>query len=549
MWRADDPQGGESEKVKFAIVRYTRGAGIDLGCGPRKAFPHMIGVDSCKDTELFGIAMKPEVVCDVADPAAIERNFNEGKLDFVFSTHLLEHIEDYHTALRAWWSLLAVGGHLVLYLPHADLYPRRGMPGANPDHAHDFLPSDIVSAMAPIGAWDLVVNQTRGQGVEYSFLQVYRKLDVPGRADDPSFQYAHAFSCDLPRPAKTACVVRHGGFGDQLQAASLFPELKRQGYHLTFLTTPKGRDILAQDPHVDDWFMVDKDQVPNHELVHFWRETAKNYDKFVNLNESVEGTFLAMPGRTQHAWPHALRHKMLDRNYAEFAADLAEIPFKPEGKFYPTDVEKAWVADQVRELIVAMNPPTTGMPFGVRLPRPYIVVWTLSGSSPHKFTPHQDTVIQMILLQLKRAVIMLVGDEVCKILECGWEKEPRVRCRSGALSIRQTLALVQAANLVIGPETGVLNSVAYEPNITKVVLLSHSSRENLTKHWVSTHAIAGVAPCYPCHQLHIDTEFCPQEPVTGAALCQANVSPADIYRPIDADYTAWARVQLLRSAA
>jgi hypothetical protein len=61
---------------------------------------------------------------------------------------------------------------------------------------------------------------------------------------------------------------------------------------------------IAHDPHVDEWFLVDKDQVPNHELGYFWRSLEKYYDRIVNLNESVEGAWLALPGRIQFMWPH-----------------------------------------------------------------------------------------------------------------------------------------------------------------------------------------------------------------------------------------------------
>lgn len=542
VWRADDRQGDEAQKVRHAIVRFTRGAGMELGCGARKAFAHFAGVDANAEA-------KPDIVADcarISDKAAREGS------DFIFSSHLLEHIEDHRAALADWWSCIKLGGHLVLYLPHADLYPRMGEPGANPDHKHDFLPADIVAAMREVGSWDLVVNEVRGGGTEYSFLQVYRKIEPAALVAGEDCLHTHAYSCDAPRPEKTVCVVRHGGVGDQLQAAYLFPELKRQGFHVTVLTTPKGREPIEHDPHVDDWFMVDKDQVPNADLVEFWRETAKGFTRFVNLNESVEGTFLALPGRTPHAWPWALRHKMMDGNYAEFAADLAEIPFVPEGQFYPSDDEKKWAADFVRELTVAMDPDANrtraAQPFGTVLARPYIVAVSLSGSSPHKANPHMDGVILRILERMPRAVVLLLGAPIDAILEQGWDTHPRVRCLSGKLTIRQSLTLARHANLVLGPETGVLNSVAYEEKIAKVILLSHSSANNLTKHWRNTTALAGRAACHPCHQLHYTTEFCTVDPETHAATCQAGMHPELIFEPVFADYGGWARVQMLRAA-
>ena len=53
VWRAEDPQGNEAAKVKWDIIPYTRGIVLDLGCGPHKAFPHFIGVDSGKDSERY----------------------------------------------------------------------------------------------------------------------------------------------------------------------------------------------------------------------------------------------------------------------------------------------------------------------------------------------------------------------------------------------------------------------------------------------------------------------------------------------------------------
>ena len=172
VWRLEDPQGGESLKCRWDVVPYIRGKGIDIGCGTTKVLPHAIGIDSLKDVELFGVDMNPDLVCEDATNLAIP----DADLDFVFSSHLLEHIEDTRAALTEWWRCLKVDGYLVLYLPHADLYPRIGQPGSNPDHKHDFLPSDIRMHMQEVGALGvtMVVDETRDAGTEYSFLQVYR---------------------------------------------------------------------------------------------------------------------------------------------------------------------------------------------------------------------------------------------------------------------------------------------------------------------------------------------------------------------------------------
>lgn len=507
VWRIDDPQGDEAGKVKYLVVPYTRGVGLDLGCGPKKAFPHFIGMDSGKDTELFGIQMKPDVV--VPDCANIQDSVEDESCDFIFSSHLLEHIEDYKAALKSWWKALKAGGHLVLYLPHKALYPNIGQPGANPDHKHDFVNDDITKAMMSadmheIGAFELVVDEVRSGGTEYSFLQVYRKRE-------PGMFVHNAFPCWSAKPEKTACVVRYGGFGDQIQAANLLPELKRQGYHVTFMTTPKGRDILEHDPHIDAWIIQDNDQVPNHELMDYWEAWAPRFDKFINLSESVEGTLLAMPGRANHGWPKEMRHRLMNHNYLEFSHELAGIPYSSDARFYPSEEERAWAKSYMENL-------------GGK-----VIMLALSGSSVHKFYPHQDVVVARILVERPDYKVLMVGNDACQILESGWEEEARVVRTSGELTIRQTLALAQLAEVVIGPETGVMNAVAFEP-MRKVVLLSHSSQENLTKHWVNTVSLEPVGvDCYPCHRLHYGPKFCRRDEETGAATCQLSIDPERVW--------------------
>jgi ADP-heptose:LPS heptosyltransferase len=499
-----------AEQVKYEFVRYTRGHGLDIGWGA-KCFPHFLAVRRRDDDKR---PFEPHVqVDDFSRLPDVEDN----SCDFVLAAAALAgSAADMEQSLREWLRPVKPGKWLCLYEPEPDMAGL--MRSIN--HLSKEVALDVVRcAQWPAGGYYLVLAKGEGAGLTLSY--------------------------EKPKPEKSVCVVRHGGFGDQIQAASLFPELKRQGFHLTVLTDQKGRDILEHDPHVDEWFMIDRGQVPPGELVWFWKVTALHFDRFVNLNESVEGTFLAMPGRVQHSWPHEVRHARLNVNYAEHAAAIAQIPFKPEGRFYASAEETKWVADELARIKADMNKDVPML--GVDQPV-FVILWTLSGSSPHKATPNQDIVISEILQRLTRAVIVTVGDVACKILEAGWEEAARIVRRSGEWSIRQTLAFAQACDLVIGPETGVLSSVAYLP-LRKVVMLSHSSIENLTKHWIATDSIPGVAHCYPCHQLHYTAEFCPQDPETHMAMCQRGVRPEAIYEPIDREYTAWARIQLLRSAA
>lgn len=496
-WSADGPQGFESRKIKYLLPKYTRGRVLEIGCGQEKAYSHFVGYDSGHH---FGKGAA-DIIGDAADLSL----FASESFDALFSSHVLEHMPDMQEALNEWGRVIKSGGYLCLYVPSANLYPKCGEPGANPDHKHDIdIPALQRLLEGSYHPWLIEVMEERSGGDEYSILIIARK----------------AYGTPETKPEKpTACVVRYGGFGDMLQAASILPALKKAGYHVTVMTTPKGQEIIRHDPHVDDWYIQDKDQVPNEELYPYWQEQAKRFDLFVNLSESVEGTLLGIPGRVNHGWPHAVRHRMLNKNYFDFSAELAGVDFKPCKQFYPTPEELRQAAQRL-----ASETPI------------FTVLWSLAGSSVHKFTPHQDAVIARILLEIPACRILLVGDEACQLLEQGWENEPRVIRLSGKIGIRETLTLAQSVDLVIGPETGVLNSVAHEPN-AKIVMLSHSSKKNLTQHWYNTATLTPVdCPCHPCHRLHYSTEFCNIDDETGAARCMSNILPPVIW---DAVWSAW----------
>ena len=133
VWNAHDPQGNETGKITWELVRWTRGRGLDVGCGAHKGFPHFIGVDNGKDIGLFRQQFKPDVWIDDAGKLDM---FASNSLDFVYSSHMLEHVpyEDVVKTLKEWWRVIKTNGYLVLYLPDETLYPKVGEPGANPDH-------------------------------------------------------------------------------------------------------------------------------------------------------------------------------------------------------------------------------------------------------------------------------------------------------------------------------------------------------------------------------------------------------------------------------
>jgi ADP-heptose:LPS heptosyltransferase len=510
-WSLENSKNDEASKIRWELVPYFRGKCLDIGCGPYRVFPHFVGVDNGHHWGHFDNVR--------VDDAADLSQFGSAAWDMTFSSHLLEHFpyKDVPAVLREWMRVTKIGGHLVLYLPDEDQYPKVGKEFANADHKWDVSYDKLIAAMEKVDCgWDLVNYQVRAETDEYSLFFVFRKEQ--GRQ--------HKFSFMNPKPAKTAAVVRYGAIGDMIQTSSILPGLKEQGFHITlYCQAGQGYETIKHDPHVDRFIVQEKDAVPPQFLREFLEYTSKRYDRFINLSESVEVSLLAAPGRTAWYWPNEVRAVHMDRNYIEWTHLLAGVPAPYRPAFYSTLEERAWARKQKER-------------FGGR-----VVLWSLAGSSNHKVWPHLDEIVLRMMAQYPDVHVVTVGDETCKLLEQGFgrfddekndlvETMSRVHLRSGKWTIRQSMAFAEVADLIIGTETGLLNA-AGAMDTPKIITLSHSSPEMLTKHWKNTIALqqpAGVGcPKSPCRQLHGADRSdpwmdCPKHE-SGTALCQYEISP------------------------
>jgi len=102
----------ETEKIQGRVSKYLNGRIMDIGCGAYKITPDAIGIDG-RSTECAGM---------IKDGLSkFEPEFYE-TADVVYSSHVLEHMEDDYETLKEWTRLLKVGGTLILYLPDGRHY-------------------------------------------------------------------------------------------------------------------------------------------------------------------------------------------------------------------------------------------------------------------------------------------------------------------------------------------------------------------------------------------------------------------------------------------
>lgn len=515
VWSLETSRGHEQDKIAALAVPYLQGRTLDLGCGMRKVWPSLIGVDN---GGAFGQHTAADIRANIDDLSM----FADASCDAVFSSHALEDFprEKVPEVLREWARVLKIGGHMVLYVPSANLYPKVGEPGANPHHQWDIYPRDIETmlceeaAINPNYGWELLESEERGEGNEYSLFIVARKT-VGGWKESVWQRF--------PGGQHRALVIRYGGIGDLIMAASILPRLKAEGYHVTFNCKTGTESVLQHDPHIDEWIVQAQDFVPNQQLGPYWAELGRRYDKVVNLCESVEGSLLFLGERLQSEYPDVCRRKIAGSvNYVERTHDIAGVEHVYNPRFYATDYERKWALSE--------------------RPNAPAIMWALNGSSPHKVWPWVQVVVAWLMQKTPCHVFLAADGGIGKELQSGimgaLEREgvdtSRVHTLAGEWTIRQTLSFAQVADVVVGPETGVLNAVCMEP-MPKVVFLSHSSETNLTRDWVNTTVMVpdkAVAPCYPCHKLHQNWSTCHQHPDTNAALCASSILPEQVFEAV-----------------
>ena len=152
-------------KLDVADIDPTRQVGVEV----RKTFAHKLrngfidkylsGADildiGYKGYEEHVVPIVPQAIgVDLDYPGYDGRNlpFPDQSQDTVFSSHCLEHIEDYRGAIREWFRVLKILGFLIICVPHQYLYERRTRPPSrwNEDHRRFYTPASLLAEIEEV---------------------------------------------------------------------------------------------------------------------------------------------------------------------------------------------------------------------------------------------------------------------------------------------------------------------------------------------------------------------------------------------------------------
>lgn len=146
----------EGNASQFAIPYaklLCKGVGYDIGYGEEEwKLPGAIGIDP-KHNPSYGAAILPE-----------------GKVDYIYSSHCLEHLTDWVFIIEYWVLCLNQGGVMFLYLPHAD--QKYWLPWNNRKHKHILYAHEVKECMERFGMTNIFYSE---RDLNHSFMIVGEK--------------------------------------------------------------------------------------------------------------------------------------------------------------------------------------------------------------------------------------------------------------------------------------------------------------------------------------------------------------------------------------
>jgi hypothetical protein len=141
----------------------------------------------------------------------------------------------------------------------------------------------------------------------------------------------------------------------------------------------------------------------------------------------------------------------------------------------------------------------------------------------------------------KDAMTITVGDDLCRLIE--WD-HPRAEKKSAAWDVRSSMLATKYVDLVIAPETGLLNAAGCYPT-PKIGLLTHSNKTNLTKYFSNDYSMQSEIECSPCHRMIYKENAardCPKLDLGETAwlcACAGAFDPNKLLKRIENIYAAW----------
>lgn len=415
------------------------------------------------------------IECDVVRDAVVDccdkdfSIFAAQSVDFAFLGKRLDIMPNPQETIRDAASKIRIGGHLTIHVTKESIA----------EGAFPFTVGNMTAMVGKAGAWQAKDCYERNGEI----LATFKRL--PG---------AKGVSSKRLQPGPRALICRYGALGDSIQLTPMIRALHEDGYKVTMNITPYAAGLLEHNPFISNVIIQEKDAIPNPDLGGYWEEWKGDYDRVINLSESIEGRLLFVEGRKEFYTSKAFRNKVANKNYHDFHMELA-------GYSHRSNLRP--------ELFFTKAEERTMQKLFSHWHGKFVILWAINGSSHHKVYPLMEPVMRDWLDRNPDAVLVTLGDKQAKLAEF---EHPQVVKAADEWSVREVALATKYASVVVGPETFLLNAASCF-NTPKITFLSHSAHHNLCSHWTNDYCLEpdpAMAPCFPCNMLHYLKDSCPQ---------------------------------------
>lgn len=319
---------------------------------------------------------------------------------------------------------------------------------------------------------------------------------------------------------KHATIIRLGAIGDAVWTLPVIRELHTEGYAINVHCKRVAASVYKNNPRIKNLFTYPNESGTKVDI------RVPNGSRVIDLDKTIEGKYLtdSLPvGCSAHILRYELGcsqcqsnkiRRKVNINYAEEQLAVAGFVGRSPstlGEIYVTLEDLEDVADVLKNW-----------------ENKYVILWSLADVY-HKQYLDWFTLMSEFCTSNPDVVVYTMGSTACAQFE-----QEGANIHAGHWTLSQSITLISQADLVIGGETGPMN-IASCFDVAKLLFLSHSSRDNISKHWTNTLNLLPTSECHPCYQLHRKLDSCPTKPtLTGniAPICTVDIDKIDLLNTI-----------------
>lgn len=318
-------------------------------------------------------------------------------------------------------------------------------------------------------------------------------------------------------------ILRPAAIGDVIYASPIPRLLKANGVEeVVFFTQKSGEPVLRHNPYIDKIETRGAEGGDEEKITKAVIELLEEYSPThypLRLAFGVESRYLWRTDGAYGKLPTTDERRKVSSeiNYYDVTLEWAGFPNAkgPRPEIYLSDKEKEEVISFLRE-------------------KPgFTMMWILAGSTYNKRIVHGPDYIKMVLERCPQSFHFICGDSSSRYFNVISDR--RVQFKVGEWDLRKTIVMTSAVDLVISPESAIINA-AGAFKTPKLLLLSHSNHNNLAKYWHNTYSFRPTCECSPCYLIPIEFKNIRNYERRNLArrfyLDCLLIHPQDIYRPL-----------------